>query len=412
MKSFVVYTATGIVTQLMSIHEMANGFPVAAVIGAPKKAGCRSFSIGNRSSPFTSYAKKSKDKNAGGGEGSNSSGLGMEDAFRQLEKLSSLDDNNNGGISSTSTNDGTSSNQKKKKQKDEAFAKAMKELDLKEILDSTSPIPPVSPESEAELYKDMVSELSSVKSEDELIADLKSDLVLDDDVDMIESTLDAKDEEFMNQAINQALLEAKERNSEVDIDKESLLDNKELMSEIEKIFDKANEKLLEGLEEIRSEQVSCFVGMPESLVLLKVWISSNEHVFCISYQMSLARQSAERNAKISQTKIDEDEQRLALAEQNMKKLLAKVNEETRNVQVAIDDLQRAQEEAEGGFDSQLSSLKSGGLIKQAALAGAVLFTLRSGVDTIGFLGGDPSHALPAILQGALALVCIIALLFF
>jgi hypothetical protein len=99
----------------------------------------------------------------------------------------------------------------------------------------------------------MVSELSSVKSEDELIADLKSDLV--DDEYLVETTIDTNDEEFMNQAINEALKEAKEQNSDVDIDKESLLDNKEIMSEIEKIFDRANEQLLQGLEEIRSEQV-------------------------------------------------------------------------------------------------------------------------------------------------------------
>jgi hypothetical protein len=127
--------------------------------------------------------------------------------------------------------------------------------------------------------------------------------------------------------------------------------------------------------------------------------------------MSLAKQSAERNARASQAKIEEDEQRLAMAETNMKKMLARVNQETRNVEEAIEDLRRAQEESEGGLDGKLSSLKSGGVVKQAALAGALLFTLRAGVDTIGFLGGDPSHAFPALLQGALAIVCIVAFVF-
>jgi hypothetical protein len=127
--------------------------------------------------------------------------------------------------------------------------------------------------------------------------------------------------------------------------------------------------------------------------------------------MSLAKQSAERNARASQAKIEEDEQRLAMAETNMKKMLARVNQETRNVEEAIEDLKRAQEESEGGLDGTLSSLKSGGVVKQAALAGALLFTLRAGVDTIGFLGGDPSHAFPALLQGALAIVCIVAFVF-
>lgn len=124
--------------------------------------------------------------------------------------------------------------------------------------------------------------------------------------------------------------------------------------------------------------------------------------------MALARESAERNAKKSQARIDEEEQRLAMAEANMKKMLAKVNQETQNVEDAIEDLKRAQLESEGGIDGQLSNLKSGGLIKQATLAGALLFTLRAGVDTIDFVGGDPSHAFPALVQGALAIVCIIA----
>jgi hypothetical protein len=124
-------------------------------------------------------------------------------------------------------------------------------------------------------------------------------------------------------------------------------------------------------------------------------------------KMSLARQSAERSAKVTQAKIEEDEQRLALAEANMKATLAKVNCETRNVEEAIAELKRAQEESEGGLNGQLSSIKSGGLVKQAALAGALLFILRAAADTVGFLAGDQSFVFPALLQGALAIVCIV-----
>jgi hypothetical protein len=127
--------------------------------------------------------------------------------------------------------------------------------------------------------------------------------------------------------------------------------------------------------------------------------------------MSLARQSAERGAKESQEKIVMDEQRLALAEANMKMMLTKVNEETRNVEEAIAELKRAQEESEAGLNGQLSSLKSGGLVKQASLVGALLFTLRAGVDTFGFLGGEPSFAFPALLQGALAIIFIVGFIF-
>ncbi|KAG7348117.1 hypothetical protein IV203_016822 [Nitzschia inconspicua] len=302
----------------------------------------------------------------------NGSGPGMEDAFRQLEKLSSLDESKTSSLMAETTQ--SLSEQEQKKKRDAAFAKAMKELNLKDIIDDPPEVPT---ESEVELYKDMATELSAAASEDDLVADLKSDLDMEE---VVTPTIDAKNEIFMNKAIDEALKEAKEQDGEV-VEKESLLDNKEIMAEIEKIFDRANDKLLEGLEEIRSEQ------------------------------MLLARQSAERNAKVSQAKIEEDEQRLALAEANMKKMLERVNRETRNVEEAIADLKRAQEESEGGLDGQLSSIKSGGVVKQAALAGALLFTLRAGVDTVGFLAGDPSHAFPALLQGALAIICIVSFIF-
>ncbi|KAL3921649.1 MAG: hypothetical protein SGILL_002638 [Bacillariaceae sp.] len=297
-------------------------------------------------------------------------GPGMEDAFRQLEQLESLD-TTLGNDDASSSN--TSQEEREKKKRDTAFAKAMKELDLKDIVADA----PVSVESEAELYKDMAEELSMAESEEDLKKDLTMDL--EDVVAVaVEPSIDTSNEEFVNKAIDEALRDAKEQNADVVEDKEAFLDNKEIMSEIEKIFDRANDQLMEGLEEIRTEQ------------------------------MELARESAERNSKEAEARIAEDEQRLAMADENMKKMLARVNKETQNVEDAIEDLKRAQIESEGAIDGQLSNLKSGGLVKQATLAGALLFTLRAGVDTIGFVGGDPSHAFPALLQGALAIVCIIA----
>ena len=107
---------------------------------------------------------------------------------------------------------------------------------------------------------------------------------------------------------------------------------------------------------------------------------------------------------------DEDE-RMAAAQQNMQKMLEKVNAETNNVESAIEDLKRAQSESEGGVDSQLASLKTGGIVKQATLVGAVLFTLRTGVEAIAITGGDPSHLTPALVQGAIALACFAAFIF-
>ena len=172
-------------------------------------------------------------------------GPGMEDAFKELEALKSLGDSN--------------LPEEPRKEKDEAFAKAMEGLDLKDILsqvDDEGTKSDVSPESELGLYKDMASELDVAASEEELIAaDFKTDLEMaDTDGDGVPA-IDTK--KLMDKAINEALVEAKEQDSNVDVDdaKEAFLDNKEIMSEIEKIFDKANDELLEELEEIREEQV-------------------------------------------------------------------------------------------------------------------------------------------------------------
>jgi len=182
---------------------------------------------------------------AGGNDDEMDIGPGMEDAFKELEALKSLGDSN--------------LPEEPRKEKDEAFAKAMEGLDLKDILsqvDDEGTKSDVSPESELGLYKDMASELDVAASEEELIAaDFKTDLEMaDTDGDGVPA-IDTK--KLMDKAINEALVEAKEQDSNVDVDdaKEAFLDNKQIMSEIEKIFDKANDELLEELEEIREEQV-------------------------------------------------------------------------------------------------------------------------------------------------------------
>lgn len=296
---------------------------------------------------------------------------GMEDAFRELEALSSLGP------------DEKARPTEKPKEKDEAFAKAMEGLDLKDVLSGVEGDSTATPESELDIYRDMAMELDAASSEEDLIvADFKSDLEMaGDDDDTGVPTIDTQ--KFMDKAIDEALKEAKAQNKDVDVEgaKESFLDNKELMSEITKIFDKANDELLAELEEIRVEQEL------------------------------LAKEQAERNSQANQEKTEDYEQRMVAAQSNMRKMLDRVNEETQAVEDAIEDLRRAQAETEGGIDSQLVDLKSGGLVKQATLAGALLFTLRSGIETIGFLGGDPSHAVPALIQGVIAIACIAAFIF-
>ena len=162
--------------------------------------------------------------------------MGMEDAFRQLDELKSLD------------KDDPSFPDRKKKQ-DEAFAKAMQELDLKDIAEEE----PAPMESQVELYKDLASEIEST-TETDLIAGIKTDLGgTPTPFPMFDPTT-RDTEKFMEEALEQALAEA-EKKAQMEINKESLLDNKEIMKEIEKIFDKANTDLLAGIEEMRAEQV-------------------------------------------------------------------------------------------------------------------------------------------------------------
>ena len=160
----------------------------------------------------------------------------MEEAFRQLDELKSLGD--------------AFSVPEIKKDPDEAFARAMKDLDLKDIEDAEEP----STEAQAALYTDMASELEDM-TEIDLIDSLKSDLGGNPTAfPKFDPTLRETDK-LLEKALDEALEEA-EKQADVEINKESLLDNKEIMKEIEKIFDKANDELLEGLEEIRAEQVS------------------------------------------------------------------------------------------------------------------------------------------------------------
>ena len=305
---------------------------------------------------------------------------GMDDAFKQLEGLQDL-----GGD--------VLSNPEKEKQK-EAFAKAMENLDLKDVIDSP---PESTPEKELKIYQEMASEVAE-KDDTSLYSEVIGDM--QDKVTSSPSTgkgfgkpvtsatsdvlsFDRKDketEELFNAALEEALAEAKKKSSER-IDKDSLLNDKEIMKEIEKIFDRANDQLMEGLDEIRQEQ------------------------------KSLAAASIARGAEESQKKMEEDEERLRIAEANMRKMLDKVNRESKAVESAINDLRQAQEDLDKDAVGQLSALKSGGIVKQFTLVGTLLFTLRSGVETIAFFAGDSSHLAAAIIQAGIALACFAAFIF-
>lgn len=93
--------------------------------------------------------------------------------------------------------------------------------------------------------------------------------------------------------------------------------------------------------------------------------------------------------------------RLKAAEKAVQTWLQRVKMEQAAVQQAADDLAAAQKEMDGGA---ISKLREGGLPKQMALVGLVLFSLRSIVDTIASLT-EPSLISGALIQGGIALAC-------
>lgn len=82
-------------------------------------------------------------------------------------------------------------------------------------------------------------------------------------------------------------------------------------------------------------------------------------------------------------------------------MLDRVNKEASEVAKAVEDLQKAQSELDRDF---LYRLKKGGIAKQGAMVGVVLFSIRSIIDSIASFG-DESHITAALAQGAIAILC-------
>jgi len=207
------------------------------------------------------------------------------------------------------------------------------------------------------------------------IEDLSSTTV-DTDINI----LDSEDTDaFMKKAFEEALDDAR-RAAPLDniaTDPQSILNDQEMLREINDVFDRANDKLLAGLAEIREEQEA------------------------------MTRASAAKREKAREF----ESQRLAEAEGSISRLVDKVKEETEAVQVAMKDLEDAQQQLGDDPLIQAVDLKSAGLVKQGALVGTVLFSLRSFGDFAMLAGpSGQDHLFPAASQAIIAVVC--AILFF
>lgn len=94
-------------------------------------------------------------------------------------------------------------------------------------------------------------------------------------------------------------------------------------------------------------------------------------------------------------------------------MIQKVAKETEEVQKAMEELERAKSEASSGggskaIEDSALDLKKGGIVKQSALVGVLLFGSRAFTETILAIGstngGD--HTMAALLQRAIALACV------
>ncbi|GAX25026.1 hypothetical protein FisN_2Lh311 [Fistulifera solaris] len=286
------------------------------------------------------------------------SGVGMERAFQQLEQLSFLpnDDDNNNNNNRLDNKNGTK------------IQASTEDLHL------TSTSTPT-PEQEVLLYKNMVQELEQTTEED-LYSNVLQDMGGGSGASLsVSATEQGKtadipkpttSADFLNQALSEALQQV-QVNTPSAVD--SILDDPELMNEIEAIFERGNAKLLEGLEAVRREQEQ----------LTKASIAAQQ-------------QTKEEDA--------ETQARLDAAERSMQSMLQRVNQERSNVEQAVQDLQRAQEQEE----NVLLKLKQNPL-KQGALIGFLLFSFRSLTDSFAVLNDPSQDWAMALVQGAIALAC-------
>lgn len=123
----------------------------------------------------------------------------------------------------------------------------------------------------------------------------------------------------------------------------------------------------------------------------------------------MVKESAEKSAQNSKAMTIEQTARMERAQNSMVRMLDGVNKETVEVEKAVEELKQAQEDLEA---DPIMKLISGDIFKQGAVAGAILFSIRSSAETVALVGGGgAAHATAALIQGAIALACI-AYLFF
>mmetsp|Transcript_9664 Transcript_9664/g.21761 ORF Transcript_9664/g.21761 Transcript_9664/m.21761 type:complete len:362 (-) Transcript_9664:81-1166(-) len=293
---------------------------------------------------------------------------GMKDAFDKLSSLESLGDKDSVAKSAPSS---------------------VKKIEVdKDVVPLEEGKGGLSPEKEVQMYTKMMEDLDSIDNDD-LYSDVLSEMGSDKPsqpksppsnpqpaAPEISPQATKKDmDTFMENALNDALEEVKLKGSD-SLNADSILNDKEIMKEIEAIFDRGSEQLMESLEEIRKEQES------------------------------YAKQSAESSAQEAADVSSENAERLATAEASMAAMLNRVSNEAAQVEKAAQDLRDAQAELDKDI---IMRLRNGGLPKQLSFVGLLLFSLRSIADSLSAISSDDKSLLAtALVQGGIALVCAVA----
>ena len=111
-------------------------------------------------------------------------------------------------------------------------------------------------------------------------------------------------------------------------------------------------------------------------------------------------------------RTSEEEERLLRAESSVSRLLSKVNDESKQMEDAMKELQQAQVRIGQDPLLKVANFKNAGIVKQSLLALSILFSFRSISDLIviatGSINGDVTSVL---IQFGLAFVCAVAFFF-
>ena len=87
----------------------------------------------------------------------------------------------------------------------------------------------------------------------------------------------------------------------------------------------------------------------------------------------------------------------------MSQLIGRVQQETAQVEAAVEELKLAQSQMD---NNAVSKLKQGGIVKQGTLAGFLLFAGRSLVESVTVVTGSNNGDLgAALVQGVIAMAC-------